>query len=213
MTNSVPVVHASVTAPRLNGLSVSRALHFLSLLFRPGSRPLPAPLFSLILKYGLSSSFLPAGFFLSKKARWINRLDRQKVQITRGGVFFSQQSSWQESKEWMERWAGGEATFQRPNKIRRKDGTADLSVDPIKGRTWMHYGLAELLTVVGSRSIPPSTDRGGLKFYRRLIELSRSFERSPIRGLPLSSLWNHRAVMERACNQSIAKSRWHSCSI
>lgn len=46
MTNSVPVVHASVTAPRLNGLSVSRALHFLSLLFRPGSRPLPAPLFS-----------------------------------------------------------------------------------------------------------------------------------------------------------------------
>lgn len=132
MTNSVPVVHASVTAPRLNGLSVSRALHFLSLLFRPGSRPLPAPLFSLILKYGLSSSFLPAGFFLSKKARWINRLDRQKVQITRGGVFFSQQSSWQESKDWMERWGGGEATFQRPNKIRRKDGTADLSVDPIK---------------------------------------------------------------------------------
>lgn len=145
MTNSVPVVHASVTAPRLNGLSVSRALHFLSLLFRPGSRPLPAPLFSLILKYGLSSSFLPAGFFLSKKARWINRLDRQKVQITRGGVFFSQQSSWQESKEWMERWGGGEATFQRPNKIRRKDGTADLSVDPIKERTWMHYGLGRVV--------------------------------------------------------------------
>lgn len=40
----------------------------------------------------------------------------------------------------------------------------------------------ELLTVVGSRSIPPSTDRGGLKFYRRLIELSRSFERSPIKS-------------------------------
>lgn len=167
MTNSVPVVHASVTAPRLNGLSVSRALHFLSLLFRPGSRPLPAPLFSLILKYGLSSSFLPAGFFLSKKARWINRLDRQKVQITRGGVFFSQQSSWQESKEWMERWGGGEATFQRPNKIRRKDGTADLSVDPIKGRTWMHYGLGRV--VDSCRLEVNSTGRGGLKFYRRLL--------------------------------------------
>lgn len=168
MTNSVPVVHASVTAPRLNGLSVSRALHFLSLLFRPGSRPLPAPLFSLILKYGLSSSFLPAGFFLSKKARWINRLDRQKVQITRGGVFFSQQSSWKESKEWMERWGGGEATtFQRPNKIRGKDGTADLSVDPIKGRTWMHYGLGRV--VDSCRLEVNSTGRGGLKFYRGLL--------------------------------------------
>lgn len=45
----------------------------------------------------------------------------------------------------MERWGGGEATFQRPNKIRGKDGTADLSVDPIKGRTWMHYGLGRVV--------------------------------------------------------------------
>lgn len=93
----------------------------------------------------------------------------------------------------MERWGGGEATFQRPNKIRGKDGTADLSVDPIKGRTWMHYGLGRV--VDSCRLEVNSTDRGGLKFYRRLIELSRSFERSSIRGLPLSSIWNHRASL------------------
>lgn len=57
-------------------------------------------------------------------------------------------------------------------RFRRKDGTADLSVDPIKGRSSMHYGsIGELLTVAGSRLILPSiilsTDR--LKFYRQLF--------------------------------------------
>lgn len=56
---------------------------------------------------------------------------------------------------------------------------------------------AELLTVVGSRSIPPvEADSSFIAdSYCRLIELSRSFERSPIRGLPLSSPWNHRASL------------------